>query len=93
VSSDDRRRDNQRGASDHRTMEGQPTGNSEGFDESTASQLRNAVLSRAADQNAGAMLSLELSDRLQLLPAFQDFQLSLGNQMLDALSARLMATH
>jgi hypothetical protein len=74
-------------------MEGQPTGNSEGFDESTASQLRNAVLSRAADQNAGAMPSLELSERLQLLPAFQDFQLSLGDQMLDALSARLMAIH
>jgi len=62
---------------------------SESFDESTAAKLRNALLDKTADQSASLASPLELSLRLNGLPAFREFQYQLGVQILNAVAADL----
>ena len=59
---------------------------SEGFDEHTAAQLRNAVLDKNTEHSAEVFGPEELSLRLYWLPAFRDFQAALQNRVLQETS-------
>ncbi|PYX85800.1 MAG: hypothetical protein DMG68_17140 [Acidobacteria bacterium] len=65
---------------------------SESFDETTAGQLRDAVLDKGTEQSADLISPQELSLRLYELPAFREFSMGLQARILGATVTELRKT-